>query len=98
MPEAQRCPNCGREMPAHAPHGLCPACLLGGALDIHDERHSIHEELKSAAGAAGDSARTPLGAPTETERADTPIPSEKSGPSTETANTANFAPSDGPPK
>ena len=33
MPEPQRCPSCNREMPANAPAGLCPACLLGGVLD-----------------------------------------------------------------
>ena len=32
MAEPRRCPNCGREMPAHAPKGLCPACLLEGVL------------------------------------------------------------------
>jgi serine/threonine protein kinase len=30
---AQRCPNCGREMPEHAPKGLCPACLLGWVIN-----------------------------------------------------------------
>ncbi len=28
MAERERCPNCGGEMPANAPQGLCPACLL----------------------------------------------------------------------
>ena len=32
MAEPRRCPNCGREMPVHAPKGLCPACLLEGVL------------------------------------------------------------------
>jgi serine/threonine protein kinase len=28
MAEAKQCPNCGGEMPANAPQGLCPVCLL----------------------------------------------------------------------
>lgn len=32
MSEQQTCPECGLEMPADAPAGLCPACLLRGAL------------------------------------------------------------------
>ena len=28
MAERERCPGCGNELPANAPQGLCPACLL----------------------------------------------------------------------
>ena len=28
MADRPRCPNCGDELPANAPQGLCPACLL----------------------------------------------------------------------
>src|SRR5271170_3531861 len=27
------CPSCAKTIPGDAPQGLCPACLLGGALD-----------------------------------------------------------------
>src|SRR5437762_3524003 len=33
MAEPERCPNCGNELPANAPQGLCPACLLRQGLD-----------------------------------------------------------------
>ncbi len=46
MAEPQRCPICGREMPAHAPQGLCPACLLEGVLDNQDESQSLEGEPK----------------------------------------------------
>lgn len=32
MPEARTCPGCGVRLPAEAPEGLCPACLLQGGL------------------------------------------------------------------
>ena len=28
MSEENRCPECGAPLPAHAPQGLCPGCLL----------------------------------------------------------------------
>ena len=28
MPETLRCPGCGSGLPADAPEGLCPECLL----------------------------------------------------------------------
>ena len=67
MAEAHRCSNCGREMPAQAPHGLCPTCLLGGILDIEEDRDSRHGDLKSTADTPGDSACTAVDASTETE-------------------------------
>jgi hypothetical protein len=33
MSEPERCPNCGGAMPANAPQGLCPACLLREGLE-----------------------------------------------------------------
>src|SRR6266436_398316 len=30
MPEQKTCPECGAALPAGAPHGLCPKCLLTG--------------------------------------------------------------------
>ena len=33
MNAEHRCPKCGAELAANAPHGLCPTCLLQGALD-----------------------------------------------------------------
>jgi len=31
-----RCPECGTQLPANAPEGLCPKCVLGGALQRAD--------------------------------------------------------------
>jgi tRNA A-37 threonylcarbamoyl transferase component Bud32 len=36
MAERERCPDCGAELPANAPRGLCPSCLLRHALDSED--------------------------------------------------------------
>ena len=33
MAEKNRCPQCGAEVPADAPHGLCPRCLLKVGLE-----------------------------------------------------------------
>ena len=33
MADARRCPNCQAELPAGAPEGLCPKCLLGQGLE-----------------------------------------------------------------
>ena len=54
-------------MPAQAPQGLCPACLLGGILDIEEDRDSRHGDLKSTADTPGDSACTAVDASTETD-------------------------------
>src|SRR5690349_13537713 len=43
MPEIRRCPQCGAELPADAPEGVCPSCLL-------------EMGLESAPGTAGGSA------------------------------------------
>ena len=33
MAETGRCPRCGHELPANAPYGLCPECLLQQAIE-----------------------------------------------------------------
>ncbi len=33
MPDARTCSDCGSELPARAPEGLCPRCLLGAGLN-----------------------------------------------------------------
>jgi hypothetical protein len=33
MADGERCPNCGAEMQANAPQGLCTACLLRQGLE-----------------------------------------------------------------
>jgi hypothetical protein len=95
MAEPQRCPTCGREMPAHAPQGLCPACLLGGVLNSQDESPSLLGEPKSMAGTPGEPAATGADASTDANGTATPVFSEESGPSTDSAPTATFAPDDG---
>ena len=35
MSEENRCPQCGVVLPAHAPQGLCPGCLLKRGLDTY---------------------------------------------------------------
>ncbi len=96
MTEPQRCPNCGREMPAHAPQGLCPACLLGEVLDDQDESQSPPGEPKSTAGPPGEPAATADDTSTHADGTATPVFSEQSGPTSDSAPTANFAPGDGP--
>ncbi len=93
MSEPQRCPNCGREMPAHAPQGLCPACLLGGVMESQDDLQSSQDEPKPTAGTAGAPADHTL---TDADTRAAPVFSEQSDPPTDSEPTANFAPSDGP--
>jgi tRNA A-37 threonylcarbamoyl transferase component Bud32 len=52
MSERQHCPSCGCELPAHSLQGLCPACLLGQALESRDEGRSIRDEPASMAASA----------------------------------------------
>ena len=33
MAEENHCPKCGIELPAHAPEGLCPQCLMKAGLE-----------------------------------------------------------------
>ena len=97
MAEPQRCPNCGREMPAHAPQGLCPACLLGGVLDSQDESQSLQGEPKSTAGTPGGASRDSRRRIDRRRRHRRSRSSRSSlVRSTDSAPTADFAPSDGP--
>ena len=56
MAEIQRCPGRGDEMPANAPHGLCPACLLRqglaseGLTGMSGDRHKPRELARSIRG------------------------------------------------
>ena len=53
MAEDAVCPKCGAVLPSDAPQRLCPACLMGFALeaDIHDER--LWMPIARATGALG---------------------------------------------
>ena len=44
MAEDNRCPGCGQELSPHAPHGLCPECLL---------RQGMQSEAPSSSDLAG---------------------------------------------
>ena len=33
LSQTANCPNCGKPLPASAPAGLCPACLLAQGMD-----------------------------------------------------------------
>jgi eukaryotic-like serine/threonine-protein kinase len=57
MSESQFCPECGAGLPANAPGGLCPRCLMGAAVDQGESTGSYR-----SAGALGDRA-TLLGFP-----------------------------------
>ena len=83
-------------MPAHAPQGLCPACLLGEVLDDQDESQSPPGEPKSTAGIPGEPAATADDTSTDADGTATPVFSEPSGPKIDPALTANFADGDGP--
>jgi serine/threonine protein kinase len=48
MADRERCPNCGGEMAANAPQGLCPACLLRQGLESDDLLVPIDPESSSA--------------------------------------------------
>lgn len=44
-----RCPSCSAEIPADAPQGLCPQCLLRGVASLVDSpTFASREQLKSA--------------------------------------------------
>ena len=80
----------------HAPQGLCPACLLGGVMSSQDEGRSPSNEPKSTAGTSGVPAAIPDDTSTHADGTAIPVFSEPSGPSSDSAPTANFAPGDGP--
>jgi len=96
MAEPQRCPNCGREMPAHAAQGLCPACLLGGILDSQDESKPLQGERESTAGTLAEAEATANDRSTGASGTATLVFTELPDPSTDSAPTADFAPDDGP--
>jgi Protein kinase domain len=47
MAVPELCPNCRSELPANAPQGLCPACLLQQGLDSEDSVALINQEESS---------------------------------------------------
>src|SRR5436309_1920547 len=49
MTEARRCPRCGAGLPADAPEGLCPACLLEQGLPPPGEPPGVAEGPSTAA-------------------------------------------------
>jgi hypothetical protein len=53
MAEYEPCPNCDAEMQANAPHGLCPACLLGQGLE-NEESTVAHTGESGADSPAGE--------------------------------------------
>ena len=42
MPNPETCPKCGSEIPANAPAGMCPKCLLAGAAATEAVLAAIH--------------------------------------------------------
>ena len=49
MNEENRCPQCGASLPANAPQGLCPGCLLKRGLDTHTEASRADSQAASQA-------------------------------------------------
>ncbi|MBN1806971.1 MAG: serine/threonine protein kinase [Sedimentisphaerales bacterium] len=45
MAEKQSCPECGAELPANAPHGLCPRCLMKNARQRTDQAETADSEI-----------------------------------------------------
>ncbi len=37
MAEQRNCPKCGTELPANAPRGLCPKCLMKAGMQVGSE-------------------------------------------------------------
>jgi len=48
MVETRRCPECGAELPPHAPEGMCPKCLLEGGLGDDDDQETLGVETAAA--------------------------------------------------
>jgi eukaryotic-like serine/threonine-protein kinase len=93
MPEPQRCPNCSREMPACAPQGLCPDCLLSGVLDSQ----LPPAESKMTTFNSDDPPPRAADIATDADGTTTHVLSEHSVTSTDSVPTADLAPSDEPP-
>jgi eukaryotic-like serine/threonine-protein kinase len=53
IPETKKCPECGGELPANAPEGLCPRCLAGMGLRLTPEETKT-VTVAGAAEQAGD--------------------------------------------
>ena len=85
-------------MPARAPHGLCPTCLLAGVLDNPDENQSLQVpgESRSASEPPGEPAGRAHDASGHTHSVDTSGLSEQSDPPAGFTPTAEFAPGDVP--
>ena len=47
MAEKQSCPDCGAELPANAPEGLCPRCLLKNARFQSKQTDNADSEIGS---------------------------------------------------
>ena len=45
--EEQKCPKCGAELPANAPEGLCPKCLIKLGLQTGEQVSGVDSELPS---------------------------------------------------
>src|SRR5579885_4551 len=73
MSERARCPGCKNEMPANAPQGLCPACLLRQAMQSRESPGSDIPERTPEIGrdgaTSGDSGRSAPGRAALTEGA-----------------------------
>ena len=83
-------------MPDQAPHGLCPACLLGGVMNSQVERQSQQARSETTVYTPGDSAGTASDASTETDYTAGSVFFERACLSTESESTAILTPSDGP--
>src|SRR5215813_11704663 len=55
MPQAITCPDCGASMPADAPSGFCPRCLLAAGTRANSEA----DEFPASAGPAVSSCPLP---------------------------------------
>ncbi len=49
MAEKRSCPKCGAELPANAPEGLCPRCLMKSARQDTEQAGNAGSEVTSAA-------------------------------------------------
>ncbi len=92
MAETRRCSNCGHEIPANAPQGLCPACLLGGAIASQEEGQSAKSGKETTADADGGQARTAADTVAQTDRTAGSVRAKRTGQSRDPARTANFVP------
>ena len=43
MAETKTCPKCGAELPADAPRGICPKCLMHAGLESKQDAGSASE-------------------------------------------------------